>query len=485
METKPEEQNLGVNPTPEPKNKLTVLGSAAVIVLVLAAGLYFFLAKNNQAPSNSTQNTPTPQIGAIKQFSDTELGVSFSYPQVWGDIQKITTPHIRSTPFDLDHKFNFAANPSVTISVNYLGEPEKFREHADYEKALAEKKNPRASFCTENLEYLAPSDNQNPSQPHSSFRQNSIYSYGACDEKLTSFITARKVSDPSGLVDLDKQGSSKIEISKTYVIESGNQLYSALKIVVNLPNLNSSDYCEVPWGIGGGPSKLKSFHCITYPDKEAIESAIKDFQNSELNKETTQMINSIFVKSIAKQDADNFIANYFKTKSSYSNDKLGIKFDYPSILPTPILGQNEKSITIEGFEIVEVLSRQDAVDIEKSAADCDGMCFGPSITASEWDLHLDILTKKLIDKEKCKDCISITTIGNNKFLMLFQAGAGYSGHPGKRYITYQKGKRCEFNGFQNSFTLGTGFTLAEFDKMSEESGMQKVIKDIIAGVVFY
>lgn len=418
-------------------------------------------------------------------FIDEELGVSFSYPQAWGDVQKISTPHIRSTPFDLDHKFIFSANSSVTASANYLGEPDKFREHADYEKAMAENKNPRASFCVENLEYLAPSDNQNPTQSHTSFRQNSIYNYGACDKKLVSFITARKLSEPSGLVELDKRGSSKIEISKTYVIKSGNQLYSALKIIVNLPKLNSSDYCEVPWGISGGPSKLKSLNCITYADKEAIENAVKDFQNSELRKEVDQLIYSISAKSITKQDADSFIANYFKTKSTYSSDKLGIRFSYPSIFPAPDLEQNEKSVTIDGFEIVNMLSRQDAVDIEKSATDCEGMCFGPSITANEWDLHLDILTKNLIDKEKCKDCIAITTIGNSEFLVLFQAGAGYSGHPSKRYITYQKGKRYEFNGFQNMFTLGTSFTLSEFDKMSEESVMQKIIKDIIASAEFY
>src|SRR3989344_501587 len=447
MEIKAEEQNLGVNPTPtpEPKNKLAIFGSVAVIILVLATGLYFFLTKNNQAPVNSIQNTPTPQIGAIKQFGDAELGVSFSFPQTWGEIKKITTPHIRSTPFDLDHNFNFGANSSVMVNVNYLGEPEIFRQHYNYEVALKEKANPRGSFCGNNLEYEAPSDNQNPNQPHSSFRQNAIYAYGTCDEKTISYITARKISDPAGLVDLNKQGSSKIEISKTYIIESGNQFYSSLKITVKLPDLNSSDYCEVKWGIGDGPDKLKSFSCVTYPDKEAIERAVNDFKNTALNQEVTQLINSISVKSITKQDADNFVANYFKTKSSYSNDKLSIKFDYPSILPTPILGQNEKSVTIEGFEIGEALSRQDAVGIEKSAAECEGMCFGPFITASEWDLHLDILTKNLIDKEKCKGCVSITTIGNNKFLVLFQAGAGYSGHPGKRYITYQKGKRYEFN----------------------------------------
>ena len=76
-------------------------------------------------------------------------------------------------------------------------------------------------------------------------------------------------------------------------------------------------------------------------------------------------------------------------------------------------------------------------------------------------------------------------MGNNKFLVLFQGSTGYAGYPGKRYITYQKGRRYEFYGFQNEFILGTGFTLAEFDRMSEESVMQKVVKDIITSVAFY
>ena len=149
-----------------------------------------------------------------------------------------------------------------------------------------------------------------------------------------------------------------------------------------------------------------------------------------------------------------------------------------------MLEENERSISIDDFEIVEVISRQDAANIEKSAAECEGMCFGPSITVEEWDLHLDILIKNIIDKEECSECVSITTMGNNKFLVLFQGKAGYSGHPGKRYITYQNGKRFEFNGFQNLFTLGTEFTLAEFNMMSEESLMQKIIKDIIVSTSF-
>lgn len=466
------------------KNKWIIWGIITIIVLIIGFGFYVFVNRNRISPTSNTQNTNSFQANNIKQFNDAELDIAFSFPKTWGNVQRSTTAHINSVPFDLQHQFNFNQNSSVIAEANYLGEPDVFKQHADYDKALKEKNNPTEEFCKANLEYGSPSDSQNPNQPHSSFRQNGIYDYGVCDNKTIYFIKAQKKGNPSKYLTLDKQGSAKIEISKTYVIKTGNPAYSPLEITVKLPELASNDYAEVQWGIGGGPEKLKSYNYITYPDKEAIDNAVKNFESSDLNRELEQLVNSFSVKTVSEQDADNFIENYFRAKSQFSNDKLGVKFEYPSILPEPVLGQDEKSISIDGFGVIEVISRQNAVAIEKSAAECEGMCFGPSITANEWDLHLNILTKGVIDKEKCKDCESIATIGNNNFLVLFQGGAGYSGHPGKRYITYQKGKRYEFNGFQNSFTLGTGFSLAEFDKMSDESVMQKIVKDIIVSVSF-
>jgi len=433
--------------------------------------------------SLNTQNAGTPQTENIKQFNDAELGVSFSFPKTWGDVQKSTTAHISSVPFDLQHQFNFSQNSSIIAEVNYLGEPDVFRQHADYDKALKEKNDPTEEFCKPNLEYSSPYDDSNPvgsnqpHRPHSSFRQNGTYDYGVCKDEIISFVKAVKEN-------------GKIKVSKTYVIMTGNQSYSPLEISYKI-ELDSNDYWDggATFYMGaqfeGTPrTEYKNFNTITYEDKDLIDNAIKSFQNSELNKELEQLVNSLSVKIVSEQDANNFIENYFKPKSQYSSDKIGVKFEYPSILPEPVLGKDEKSISIDGFELIKVILRQGAVAEEKSAAECEGMCFGPSITADQWDLHFDILTKGIIDKEKCKDCESIVTIGNNKFLVLFQGGAGYSGHPGKRYIIYQKGKRYEFNGFQNSFTLSTGFTLSEFDKMSDKSIMQKTVKNIIGSVSF-
>lgn len=478
----------------KPKNKLVVLVSIAVIVLVLAISLYFFLQKNNLVSVNYRQNTSSSQIETIKQFSDTELGVSFSYPQTWGDIQKIITAHIKSEPFDLIHEFNFSQNPFVTISVNYIGEPNLFRQHDDYSTSILERTDPRGVFCKSELEtgYDVPK-NKNPGQLHSPFRRFGFHSFGVCDEKIISFITVNKVSDSGKSVNLDRQGSLKIEMSKTYVVEVGNQSYSPLKIAFKLPNLISNDYCDHDYDSSDKPpGSIKNFKCITYQDKEKIDRTLNDFNNGELNKEIIQFINSIFVESVAKQEAENFVENYFKTKSIYLNDNLGIKFSYPSILPVPILTQkNGTYITIDGFNIMEATSRQDATEEEKSAEtasnsnECVHCFYNPSVTTSEWDLHLDMLTKNTIDKEKCEDCISITTIGSNKFLVTFQSGVGYTGYAGKRYITYQKGKRYVFNGFPKSTTLSIGFDLTELDKLGQESAMQKVIMDIIASVQFY
>jgi hypothetical protein len=462
------------------KRKWIILGVASIVLLILI-GFSFYLFENKNLHSISIQNTNRFQADNTQQFNDGELGVTFYFPPNWGDVQKSTTAHVESSPFDIQHQFNFSQNSSVIITANYLGEPDVFRQHAYYDKASKEKNNLAGEFCKANLEHEESGDNQDPNQPHSSFRQNGIYDYGVCNNKTIYFIKAQKVGNPSGLLTLNKQGNAKIKISKTYVIETGNLTYSPLEITVNLLELSSNDYAEFQWA---GTEKRKSYSFITYPDKEAIDNAVKNFQNNELNKEVEQLVNSLSAKAVLVQDANNFIESYFKPKSPYSNDKMGIKFDYPSILPEPVLSKDEKSIYLDRFELVKVISRQDAVDIEKAATECTGMCFGSSITADEWDSNLAILTKGIIDKEKCRDCESIETVGNNKFLVLFWGKSGYGGHPGKRYISYQNGKRYEFNGFQNGFMLGTSFSLSEFNKMSDESIMQNVVKNIIGSVGF-
>ncbi len=453
MEPQNENLNAPLAQQPAPQNffernkSLLAIGLFVLILLVIS-GVYFLRA----------------QPLTTKQFSDPELGISFSYPKNWGGVKKETTSWEKeikdgnyvyvNSSFDLIHSISFTNNSSVVLKVNALAEPDLFMTgYGEYETAAEVRDNPREQICKSYLRR----DRSTGKGTDSSL--TSIYGYGVCTDDQIAFVEAEKRSD------------TKINLTKIYVIKLENPYYPFLEIQVVLPALDSTkdDRCS---------------HCMSKDDKTRSELAFDNFETDELNLKIKNLLSTLKINVVSQTEASQTLENYFKEKTSYTNKELGISFDYPKILPAPQYDPNTQRLQIEDYPVLELSTRADVEAAERRVMDYDG---GPPIiiemTPQEYDMQKQLFeTAEIGPVNNCKDYCEVVKIGNNKFLMVFNEGHPPYGQTSKKYIAYKNNLRYEFNSFFSQ-TITTA-NLKDFEAAEKKSLMTKVLKDMLISLNF-
>lgn len=79
--------NSTPDPTPEKKskNKLIIVGSV-ILLVVLGAAAWYFLTKPKPEPTSKPVATVEEPVVTTKEFKSAELGISLTYPIAWGDV---------------------------------------------------------------------------------------------------------------------------------------------------------------------------------------------------------------------------------------------------------------------------------------------------------------------------------------------------------------------------------------------------------------
>jgi hypothetical protein len=433
------------------KGSVGIIISVIIILILIAGGIWWYEMHKPSIPAPATQS-------ALKTFSDDELGLTFSYQSALGDVEQSTTANIDYGVVNLQHQFSFTNASSVSMAIYYLGPSnENYEGNYDYKSTYPTSSQTFCDYGPSDFTY----DNQTSSLPHSAFRENGGtdyyggaignnsslnesdgYIYGTCEGNIVSYVHAEKLA-VGGDVPLDApQETNPIDVSKTYIIKTGNQYYSFLSLTVQLPTIMSGDYCILEPGDG-----YKTFDCITYPEKAEIENEVNSFATSSLASEIDQIIASISVTNVAPSDATAMAENYFIPQTSYQNPTLGVAFNYPSILPAPTSSNGTINISTDSgsqINLLNIYSRQDAADEENLAAQCQGECYGPAITTAQWDRDLQILNQGTFSTTTCDDCIGIQTLGANTYLVL-NTYSGKMGFATNEYVTYHNNIRYEFN----------------------------------------
>jgi hypothetical protein len=434
------------------KKWIAIVLIAVVLAVLSLYGFHRWFLKEaitDQSNLSGVTSAAAPAFPAglpLNQFHDEELGISFSYPAAWGSVGKKTSSSIAYGEFDLQNIFSFSSEPSVSFSIDYVGSSTWSQSNYpsyQFGQALQYRADSQ-KLCGYRLDQVgaSPQDDESPNQPHTSFRQNGTYSRGVCGNGIVAFITASK-QGAGGWTDSDRAQSSSVPISKTYAVQTGNPYYSLLSMTVTLPALHSDDYCLDD--IAGPYFGYKSYSCMTYSDKTAIDGAVSQLEASELGNEIGATILSVTTTTVPEADAKQYAQRYFDAQSVYANPALGIRFDYPSILPPPVMlvTSTVKELAIGKTEFLEIASRDDAAAEEAAASQCEGMCFGPLATVSGWDRYANILKNGSLTKADCPECKATQNIGAYQYLVTGGTSA-FMGYPVKNFITHSGGNEYRF-----------------------------------------
>jgi hypothetical protein len=222
---------------------------------------------------------------------------------------------------------------------------------------------------------------------------------------------------------------------------------------------------------------MKHFSCINYQEKEQIEKAFKDFENTELAKEIALFMNTLKITSAT--EARKKYENRFVEKAVFVDENLGISFVYPKVLGSPIYDEKTRELKFEPYFTqsfkIKISTKQDIINDEKEhQKECEIYCYPLDVDLHHFEAEYESIVKQPVGEIDCpiggnswsayegQRC-EIINIDNQKALVRYYYGWSTEGTVTKKYVMYSgDGKRFDI------------FIYSDFPALEGEDGKTKL-----------
>ncbi len=432
---------------------------------------------NNPTETSNLQNNEF-NVPMLK-FTDGELGITFDYPESWGN----TIISVKADSWSLTKKISFTNQPNLyfeIVSPALRSDAQNLQIPSGFTTDLSR-------YCKQNIL----GDRSEPlSDVYDLYRMSGSDEFGTCpnDQGNISAIIYRtdKSVDPGtsskNVVvpkkDLDKgSGMTTLKFSKRYYLKIKNSLYDPIIVYQNgIPDVKSRNYCYSTFSTHwrADPRYLKTYKCISYNDKPLIEKAFSEFAGFEFNKQTELVLKGMKISSV--ENAGQYFSNHFADLVKYEDAKYS--YLYPKILVPDRLDRDTK------FNAVKIVTRQSVV--QEELENCEELCFAPTLTSAGWDNEKKLLESNQPDGNVgCVQGINgdslceVKTLGKNKFLIRYTGRFGGDSVVEKTYIIYKGPIRYEITPPE----LGSQGTDPALFKGIENQFIQKIYENIVKSLI--
>jgi hypothetical protein len=434
------------------KRKLIIVFGFGLLVILIVFGFYWNFYK-------TFQKIPKPQL---KTFQDDELGISFQIPESWGE------PVLKdSYSFTgVLREISFTNRPQIkliTVTPRY-SYPDWFEK-----RGIAHWGDPQKDCSWVVYSHKGGSKDEHNTNGENVFRYAGRYAYGDCSTSTPYLYIAHKEPLPSKdfeeVIDINdaRVFPSKIKLSKNFYYKLLNEIYPALTISIEVAEIQSNSFCiERAVYVYEGERSIerfeKVFTCINYQEKEQIEKAFKDFENTELAEEIAFFVNTL--KITPATEARKKYENRFVEKAVFADENLGISFVYPKVLGPPVYDQKTRELKFEPYFTetfkIKISTKQDIINDEKEhEIECEIYCYPLDVDLHRFEVEHESIVKQPVEEIDCpiggsswsayegQRC-EIINIDNQKALVRYYYGWSTEGTVNKKYVMYSgDGKRFD------------------------------------------
>jgi hypothetical protein len=436
------------------KHKRIILIVFGLLVILIVFGFYWNISKK-------FQKIPKPQL---RTFQDDELGISFQIPEGWGE------PVLKDS-------YSFT---SVLREISFTNRPQvRLITHTPgysygqwfYKRGIAYSGDPQVD-CSDVVRAQEWSGwDEHNTNGENVFRYAGMYAYGDCSTSTPYLYIAHKEPLPSKdfeeAIDINdpRVFPSKIKCSKNFYYKLLNEIYPALTISIEVAEIQSDSFCIERWvNVYEGERFMKHFSCINYQEKEQIEKAFKDFENTELAKEIALFMNTLKITSATK--ARKKYENRFVEKAVFVDENLGISFVYPKVLGSPIYDEKTRELKFEPYFTqsfkIKISTKQDIINDEKEhQKECEIYCYPLDVDLHRFEAEYESIVKQPVGEIDCpiggnswsayegQRC-EIINIDNQKVLVRYYYGWSTERTVTKKYVMYSgDGKRFDIFIYSN------------------------------------
>jgi hypothetical protein len=413
------------------KHKLVIVVGFGLLVILIVFGFYWNFYK-------TFQKIPKPQL---KTFQDDELGISFQIPESWGEPVLKDSYSFTS----LLREISFTNRPQIkliTVTPSY-SYPHWFEE-----RGIAHWGDPREDCSFVVRAHKGGAQDEHNTNGENVFRFKGRYAYGDCSSSIPYLYIAHKEPLPSKdfeeMIDINdpRVFPSKIKLSKNFYYKLLNEIYPALTISIDVAEIQSNSFCIYRTeNVYEGIVRFKKmFRCINYQEKEQIEKAFQDFENTEFTKEIAFFMNTLKITPATK--ARKKYENRFVEKAVFADENLGISFVYPKVLGPPIYDQKTRELKFEPYFLdsfkIKISTEQDIINDEKEKAkECEEFfaeCYYLDVGIGDFKEDYKLIVNQPVGKTA--EGYEIININNQKALVRYFYGRFTEDTVKKDYVMY-------------------------------------------------
>jgi len=236
------------------------------------------------------------------------------------------------------------------------------------------------------------------------FRLNGDYYFGDCDGAVPYLNRAQKeTGGTSAWIPLDDEIvlASEIVLSKSFFWPTGNPLYPAITLKIDLPSIQTDGFCL--------NNQTKSFRCMNQFESRLVEASFKRFENQKLYHEL-QYVSSTLEVVLSEMAKDNY-EDHFSELRTFNDDDLAIQFDYPTVFGSPEYDPEAGQLIFpdDDNQIFQIqLQSLDQVEQALEVLqDCDGPCVQDQISKEMWESERNLIEGSSLEPVECtygRDC---------------------------------------------------------------------------------
>lgn len=437
-------------------SKRKIVAISAILVALSAALVGgAALIKMKPAPGTPTGDDADAPV-ATARWSDAELGVAFELPERWGEPR--STTHYSFT--EAIKEFTFPGEPNVRIIAltPHYQEMDWLVENALFAGEDLE------LFCREFLAHKREQGDDTSTGEEDVFRRGGTYANGECGRASARLdvATKRAQGHDGGWMDADapRQAKSTIDIYRSDFFALDGPVFTSLTVQVRLPAVESEGYCVRKSVLGeGGYRLLKNFSCMNYGERDDVGKALAKHASSQLERESRKIAETF--ESAPASGTDAAFRDRFERKTTHESVALGIRFDYPGIMPAPGYSSSTRELAFPGDAergfVVKATTRQDAQSDAAAAAACDpnSPCLPEWVDAKLWDEELAIIKTQKTGGIACPRSGSlaggyglqceVVSINGAKAIARYYAGHTTDGRVRKEYVFYTNGGKTRLD----------------------------------------
>lgn len=429
-----------------PSHKAFVVWSALAIVALTVALSWW----DNAGGPTSLGQSDAERVAA-RLYTDDELGISFAVPERWGTPRSST----RYSFTQAIKEYTFPGESSVrlyAISEHYESLP--WLQDA----GLYAVGDPHvACEAFQRIRRRPGEEEERSSGGEDIFRPGGAYAFGNCTKYPPRINVAVKSSDAEKqtwipVEEGDRPGST-IGLSHSIFFRTVNPVFKAVTLKATLPDIETDGVCLKREGIDSRESRMfKSYRCLNYAERNTIDEAFAAFGASRLADEMKTVAGTFAFRSSAGSDRE--FARRFESFVPYVSDELGLRFEYPAILPAPDYDAETREIAFSGATdrefVVRVTTKEDAVADERRSDACE-TCLRPLVDPELWRREKEIAETSPLGPVKCPATRSllgsygraceVQTLNGMRTLVRYYSGHTTGGKIEKNYVLYPSANR--------------------------------------------